>query len=120
MEGDSGGGKKNRGHVDLGSSSSISFIPTPILVLVLVLVLMLLLMLLLLLLLLLLHLLLLLLMLMLVLVLVLRYQKWLVLGMASLHGEEDFMLGPKCDHFSRLSNTSRSTVSLSPSTLLQT
>ena len=51
MEGDSGGGKKNRGHGDLGStsSSSISFIPTPILVLVLV--------------------------------LVLRYQKWLVLGM---------------------------------------
>ncbi len=56
----------------------------------------------------------------LVLVLVLRYLKWLVLGMASLHGEEDFMLGPKCDHFSRLSNTSRSTFSVSMSTLLQT
>ncbi len=102
MEGDSGGGKKNRGHVDLGSSSSISFIPTPIPIPILVLVLVLVLV------------------LLLVLVLVLRYQKWLVLGMASLHGEEDFMLGPKCDHFSRLSNTSRSTVSLSPSTLLQT
>ena len=100
MEGDSGGGKKNRGHVDLGSSSSISFIPTPIPIPILVLVLVL--------------------VLLLVLVLVLRYLKWLVLGMASLHGEEDFMLGPKCDHFSRLSNTSRSTFSVSMSTLLQT
>ena len=75
MEGDSGGGKKNRGHGDLGStsssssSSSISFIPTPTPILVLVLV------------------------------LVLGYQKWHVLGMASLHGEEDFMLGPKMRSF---------------------
>ena len=39
------------------------------------------------------------LMLILVLVLVLGYQKWHVLGMASLHGEEDFMLGPKMRSF---------------------